>query len=228
MEIETPQGLGGQQGFRVGAEVGGHDEEGKTNYREMWSESIIRVDVRNSVRYRSLVRIAGNEENYSVVRKLIHDWGFDIQVVDEDREAGGEFAQDENRPLCFFGVLLPGNDDALSRQRLSNTASIADSHNVFVVIFKHESTDLPTLPSSKMIIEFGPSDELPLEEEAGPQLLDIRQAEELGLREQFFELVEREGRESPRILLWALVSYVICRRLEHTRQLMIRWRRLKA
>lgn len=167
-KIEIPSEIGGRQGFRVGFELSEYTKNNNYSFKTRWDGSISRVEVRDANEYRPLLCVSGGDEDVSVIRELIYNWGFDVQEVHNQQDVVGYFNKNEDKPIAAFGAAFPNDNDSSSRPLLNTTVSVALSYDVIAVVFKHASADLPDLPDTCVIIEFDPTDELDLEIQSSP------------------------------------------------------------
>lgn len=212
IEAAIPQGIGGKQGFRVGVEVRRLQGDHSSEYQEEWNDTVFRLPVSDFDKYRPILCVSGNDEGDTTLRRLIHNWGFDVQEVYEQENVITAFKENEDTPIAVFGAVFPGNDDSSSRHLLSSAVSTALSSDTVAIVFKHTNADLPSLPDECIIIDFDPSDELRLEKESGPLLLGVRSLEETGQMSNFVRWMKKaveKGVNKPKELLNDWVNQVI-------------------
>lgn len=90
-KIEIPSEIGGRQGFRVVFELSEYTKNNNYSFKTRWDGSISRVEVRDANEYRPLLCVSGGDEDVSVIRELIYNWGFDVQEVHNQQDVVGYF-----------------------------------------------------------------------------------------------------------------------------------------
>jgi len=229
IRLTTPRGIGGNQGVRIGFDVGEATDRETTDYERKWGEAPLRLDVPGAAEYRPVYCVSGSGDD-SAVRRLVHDWGFDVREVHDPEGVVDAFEATETTPIAVFGVVLPSGDGASSRGLVSSAATAARNENRIPLVFRHEGMEdaaMPDLPDQCIVIEFDPDDEPRLEEAAGRVLLGIRHLEEAGRTNRFVGIVSQyidesrekaakasrragqELRNAPKQLLWAWVGHVV-------------------
>lgn len=204
VDLEVPAGVGGRQGVRVGIKVSQADDD-QADHKLIWKTPEL-LRVQDAARYRSIVCLCGSEENFASVLELIQNWGFDVYVSTDSQDLLEQF-QEDDPPICVFGVLLPEQNGSENNGLIKGAAITAISRNKNAVIFKHNDAESPDLPNETIVIEF--EDEMDLRTQAGPVFLGIRELERTGLREKFIQKIVRTTKRKPRELLNDIVNGVI-------------------
>lgn len=201
--INIPPSIGGHQGFLIKINRGISDKSGNINYSNCQTGAPIRVPVTGASRHQTVLCHAGTSEYTSSVQNLIQNWGFNVSAANREELVINQLESTDDKPVCVFGILSSNVDG--DRDLVSSAASIAASRNSLSMVFATKSVELPRLPDECIVVKCDLSDEVTLEQEAGPLLLGIRRLVQSGRVSTFLDKLNEVAKNEPKELLRASV-----------------------
>lgn len=109
-------------------------------------------------------------------RRVIHQWGFDTYVAEDVRGVKARFAEFDDSPTFFVGVVPTSGDDEQGRQRVSSAVWAVNENAILSIMPTNKGVSLPELPPETAVFPGQLADQRALLRATGPELLGERRA----------------------------------------------------
>jgi len=177
IQIEVPSMVGGRQGFEYSIEIGQGRDPQSIEFEHVGPNTIYRSEVYGSKRYSALLCATDNGATRSIVQEFLQNYGFDIHVAANRKEAIERIKKSETKPLCCAGVVTPENEDDIEPFLISAT-SAAMTQDLIPSVFVHTDAETPNIPENVAVFRIDPTNEPAIENKAIQHLINIRKLED--------------------------------------------------